>query len=567
MNRSLCCLVVGALLSCSARPNTVIVLDLTSDIDPVVLRRLQLAVRWTDSGESAARERSYVLREDGTRGVLHTFPASLVVAPEGASDGREAEFSLLAMTDGANAGSEELFTVTRVRARFRAGQTLRVPVFLAALCGETSVGRTCSPAQTCVADTVARCVSTPSVEPGPYVPPDVSSVDASSALRPLTGVVELRAGHERTCARLRDGRWHCWGEGSLGQLGNRRVEDSALPVPMNLGLLPTDVALGRCHSCAQSDDRALWCFGCNSSTQVSPTRSLFELAPVRVGADAWVSVSSGVDFSCGIHANGRVFCWGSNEYRQLGPTSVGASNSAPIEVELAPGERFVSVSAGATHACAVTEAGVVYCWGSNARDESSTRDETHRVTDPGRYSSVGSAQDAGVSDGGSMDPLVDFLHNARSVHCADHISCAVLRSGAALCWGAAGSIGSARSVQFSGAFPVTSLRGPISVRSISTSSNTTVAITTDGRAMCWGSNEFGQCGVASGVRLLGAIDLAFARPVLSIVSGGAHVCALLDDTSVHCLGANFAGQLGNGTRSAANALSAIPQPVLTDRSP
>jgi alpha-tubulin suppressor-like RCC1 family protein len=542
--------------SCAPRPNTAIVLEVTSDIDPVVLRRVQLVVRWTDNNESAVRDRSYVLREDGTRGVLRTFPASLVVAPEGASDSREAEFSLLAMTDGATVGSEELFTVSRVRARFRAGQTLRVPMFLANACGETSVARTCAPTESCLAMPEPRCVPTASVDGSSYSTPDAGAADVPSQLRPLTGVLELRGGAERTCARIGEHRWNCWGEGSLGQLGNRRVEDSALPIPMNLGLLPTDLTLGRCHSCVSGVDGAAWCFGCNGSTQVSPMRSLFELAPIRVGASSWRSVSSGLDFSCAINDAGRVFCWGSNSARQLGPTSTGAFSATPVEVTIAPGERFVSVSAGDTHACAITEDGLVRCWGSNAQSEGSDDTQTGRVSDGSRRSDDPSAADAGASD-----PLSGWVHNARSIHCANHISCAVLRSGLALCWGAAGLIGNGVSIQGSGSSAVIERSGLLSVRSLSMSGTTTVAITTDGRVKCWGSNEAGQCGVTAGVRVLGALDVAFSRPALSVVSGGAHVCALLDNGTVECLGANFAGQLGNGTRTN----SPVPQLVLTDR--
>jgi alpha-tubulin suppressor-like RCC1 family protein len=549
-------LAAAALGSCAPRPNTAIVLEVASDIDPVMLRRVQLVVRWTDSDERAARDRSYVFREDATRGVLRTFPASLVVAPEAASDGREAEFSLLAMTDGATVGSEELFTVSRVRARFRAGQTLRVPMVLANACGETSVARSCAASESCVATPEPRCVAAASVQPTPYSTLDAAAPDASSALRPLTGVVELRAGSERTCARLRDDRWRCWGEGSLGQLANRRAEDSSLPTPMNLGLASSDIALGRCHGCATTTDGTAWCFGCNGSTQVSPTRSLFELAPVRVGAESWRSVSSGLDFSCAINAAGRVMCWGSNASRQLGPTSTGGSSATPVEVAVAPGERFVSVSAGDTHACAISEAGVVYCWGSDAQSEGASDRATGRVRDGARRSDDPSAADAGTSD-----PLSGWVHNARSIHCANRVSCAVLRSGLALCWGAAGVIGTGIGIQVFGAYAVIERRGDLSVRSLSSSGATTVAIGSDGRAKCWGSNEVGQCGFTAGVRVLAAIDLAFSRPAVSVVSGGAHVCALLDDSTVECLGANSAGQLGNGTR----LNSMVPQPVLTDR--
>jgi alpha-tubulin suppressor-like RCC1 family protein len=84
---------------------------------------------------------------------------------------------------------------------------------------------------------------------------------------------------------------------------------------------------------------------------------------------------------------------------------------------------------------------------------------------------------------------------------------------------------------------------------------------TSGRVACWGDNTFGQLGNGTA----GTPTIA-ARPVFvrgletatKLVSGFAHSCAILSDSTVVCWGWNDYGQLGDGTMQS----SARPHPVL-----
>lgn len=82
------------------------------------------------------------------------------------------------------------------------------------------------------------------------------------------------------------------------------------------------------------------------------------------------------------------------------------------------------------------------------------------------------------------------------------------------------------------------------------------ALTTDGTAYCWGSNESGQLGVAPGATTCPKADrrvtcepepkavsgsLKFQR----ISAGGEHTCAIGLDGRVYCWGDNLQGQLGD----------------------
>lgn len=84
------------------------------------------------------------------------------------------------------------------------------------------------------------------------------------------------------------------------------------------------------------------------------------------------------------------------------------------------------------------------------------------------------------------------------------------------------------------------------------------AILDGGSVKCWGKNNFGQLGLGDtndrgdGPNEMGdslpAVDLGNGRTATAITAGNHHVCALLDDASVMCWGANSSGQLGLGDK-------------------
>ena len=81
------------------------------------------------------------------------------------------------------------------------------------------------------------------------------------------------------------------------------------------------------------------------------------------------------------------------------------------------------------------------------------------------------------------------------------------------------------------------------------------AILDDSGLQCWGDNTFGQLGdgTTADRQVLTSVSLDSARTAVSISSGQDHTCAVLDNGEIQCWGRNNFGQLGDGTNSQSNS--------------
>ncbi len=192
----------------------------------------------------------------------------------------------------------------------------------------------------------------------------------------------------------------------------------------------------------------------------------------------YIEVSSGSWHSCALRDDGHVDCW----QRDSAEFDHGQS-LAPADGE------FMSITSGRYHSCALRENGTTECWGSN--DEGQLRAPQNET-----FLSIHSGLSA--------------LH-----------TCGLRHDGSVVCWGAKG-----------GLYDYGQVSPPPETNFLSLSSGFahTCGISENSETVCWGAEEF---------------DFGQATPphehthsFIAISSGWSHTCALREDGKPVCWGAN-----------------------------
>lgn len=188
------------------------------------------------------------------------------------------------------------------------------------------------------------------------------------AIAGLGPVGTLALGSEHTCAITLAGVMRCWGRNREGQLGNGGSTDSPAVVDTaGLGGPVRAIAAGYFHSCAVLEDGRVKCWGSNEYGELgnggatgSGARST--LPTDVLGISDAVDVVAGRYFSCALRASGGVRCWGDNTNAALGNGSVGGRLSTPADVTGLSGPA-IALTSGGFNPCAVLVTGAVQCWG------------------------------------------------------------------------------------------------------------------------------------------------------------------------------------------------------------
>jgi hypothetical protein len=308
----------------------------------------------------------------------------------------------------------------------------------------------------------------------------------------------LSLGLMETCAQTKSGGgWRCWGRGDPKPRWNT----------FGLPSFPLELSLGLRFECAiTGPEGAAWCWGISYSGQSGPTRIGEGLSFATISGSHW--------HACGLTGAGEAYCWGHNFGGGLG---IGENEwRRAYEPERVDTDvRFTSLGAGSEFSCALSEAGTVYCWGSNqwgrvgAGDSSLPGDglcDHWGMTSP--YYTEGpvpcSTRPIEVAGGRSYAQL-----SVSATH-----TCAIDHVGDAYCWGVneKGQIGAGPPEEIGESIHVPTLvaRG-FTWREIHTGTHKTCGIRTDGGLYCWGTNGAGDLGTgdfrnrSTPTRVLGSI--------------------------------------------------------------
>jgi alpha-tubulin suppressor-like RCC1 family protein len=292
-----------------------------------------------------------------------------------------------------------------------------------------------------------------------------------------------------------------------------------------------------------------------------------------------VQVAAGTSHSCALTATGTVKCWGSNQYGQLGNGATpGSMSTSPVDVTGVTGA--VEVTAGDFHSCALIDDGSVRCWGFGGRGElgdgtgvSSSTPVTVEGIDTATDISQGLAHTCVLLPGGSAkcwgynlwgslgdgsntnrNSPVDVvgLSGATSLAAGGDVACALHGIDGAECWGrnGHGQLGDGTTVGRNTPVPVVGLSGPPSDMAIGRYHS--CALIVGGTVQCWGANYSGQLGNGSNSGSISPVGVTGLTDAVVTGAGWDHSCAVRSGGSVACWGANAQGQLGNGGTTPSN---------------
>lgn len=200
-----------------------------------------------------------------------------------------------------------------------------------------------------------------------------SPVPVATALR----LSHISAGNAHACGLTDLGAAWCWGSDATGQLGDAGTSHctaidpgarcSSTPVAVAGAPALRGISAGGGHTCGIALDYSAWCWGANGAGQLgtgAPGPDQETAVPVAGGL-LFEFIAAGESFTCAIDVDRQLWCWGENENGQLGNNG-SADAASPVRVSVGSTERFVSLEAGLLHTCAVSTAGVGWCWGENA---------------------------------------------------------------------------------------------------------------------------------------------------------------------------------------------------------
>ena len=188
---------------------------------------------------------------------------------------------------------------------------------------------------------------------------------------PIGGDITLAtlvAGDGFTCGLTTSGQAYCWGSNSGGALGRRAAQSGMTPVAVEGGHVFASIVAGGDHACGLTADGAAWCWGNNTAGQLANAAvGRFSASPVRAAAGLnFKTLIGGFYTTCGMTSAGSAWCWGLNTHGQLGTGTTSGDNVPPGEVT--GGLSFTSLAAGGStpfHTCAIAAGGIAYCWGAN----------------------------------------------------------------------------------------------------------------------------------------------------------------------------------------------------------
>jgi alpha-tubulin suppressor-like RCC1 family protein len=333
----------------------------------------------------------------------------------------------------------------------------------------------------------------------------------------------------------------CGGGGS----GPGLPRDYPTPVPVSDSLRFAALDTSQAHACGTTFDGRTWCWGINEYGELGSTAAI-DLCdipgitlvactgtPLRVsGAPVFAVLASsrGHGSSCGLTAAGAAWCWDFGLGGQLGD---GRSADSAQPVAVAGGLQFalLRMSSSSLASCGLTHSGEGWCWGP-----------------------VADLWGHGAGVGSNVPVRVDWGRSFVTLDLGELHGCGLTAAGQAWCWGSNwyGQLGVGSAGGSGGLFSSGTPRAVVGAqvwRSIATGSDHSCALDDTGAAWCWGvAHAIGS--PTSVPDYVGTPQrVAGGQVFTALKSGQLHTCGLTAQGEVWCWGLNYGGELGDGSHA------------------
>jgi len=343
--------------------------------------------------------------------------------------------------------------------------------------------------------------------------------------------------YDQAACGIAGGALYCWGQNTYGEdgIGTTTEQDS----PVQVGSLTTwsSVSSGGEAVCGIVGG-ALYCWGNNANGQLGLGTTTSHTSPTEVGTlTTWTAVSHGGADGCGIAAttptvsqsgtdacaivNGALFCWGYNQYGEVG---VGNTTQYEAPQQVGTLTTWTAVSAGninaGTDACGLA-GGKLYCWGYNGNGQLGLGNTTNE-TSPQQVGTLTTW--TVVSQGGSD-------------------TCGIAGS-KLYCWGQnnLGEDGLGNTTQTTSPTQV----GTLATWTAISQGNTDSCGIAGGKLYCWGDNAYYQLGLGTTVAHTSPTQVGTLATWTAISQGSADSCGIAA-SKLYCWGDNQAGEDGVGS--------------------
>jgi hypothetical protein len=408
----------------------------------------------------------------------------------------------------------------------------------------------------------------------------------------------LAVGHDHACGRTTGSRWFCWGRGEGLYAGGKGPAglQTALAFDTLIASVGGAGSLSEPGSVCALSAEAAYCWGRDDSGAVGDgpggQASCYypgldpigipgvhlpcagQPQPVSGGLSFRTLANGGGHTTCGITTGNAAYCWGANQYGQLGnggsdeacallvSAESAITRTIPCSTMPAPvagAHSFTQIATGLSSTCALTLAGGAYCWGDNSLGQLGT----------------------GTTISSALPLLVSGGLTFRRIAVSATGACGITAADQAYCWGSdrLGLVGDGPDAdqclveehQYPCRTAPTLVSGNLRFSSISIAESHACGVTIGGVGYCWGDrNGIGApigtaCEPASSGSSTCAAPVAVAGglSLLSIQVGNNHSCGITTARVVYCWGVNWDEQLGvprGALDASAEPLKLVGQP-------